>query len=182
MSGCTAVVAFRHGNQLYVANAGDSRCCLCRADGSALPLSDDHKPQADGELRRIEAAGGFVNQVGRINGNLNLSRSLGDLKYKQVTVGSAGQPVGREGQMITAEPDVTVTTLRPGDRFFVLACDGVWDLLSCQELCDFISTRLDRGMGAVDIIKDVFAHCVAPDVKQTQGLGGDNMSCVIVLL
>lgn len=29
------------------------------------------------------AAGGFVNSFGRINGNLNLSRSLGDLKYKQ---------------------------------------------------------------------------------------------------
>jgi hypothetical protein len=35
-------------------------------------------------MSRIVNAGGFVNAVGRINGNLNLSRSLGDLKYKQV--------------------------------------------------------------------------------------------------
>ena len=34
-------------------------------------------------MDRIVAAGGFVNQVGRVNGNLNLSRAIGDLKYKQ---------------------------------------------------------------------------------------------------
>jgi hypothetical protein len=43
-----------------------------------------HRCHQDRELKRIEAAGGFVNAVGRVNGNLNLSRSLGDLKYKQV--------------------------------------------------------------------------------------------------
>lgn len=182
VSGCTAVVAFRKGNQLYVANAGDSRCCLCRADGTALPLSEDHKPMAEGERSRIEAAGGFVNQVGRVNGNLNLSRSLGDLKYKQVKQGRDGQPVGREGQMITAEPDLTVTTLQPGDQFFVMACDGVWDIMSCQEICDFVRERLARGLDTVQIIKEIFAHCIAPDVKMTQGLGGDNMSAVLVLL
>lgn len=29
-SGCTAVVALLQGNKLYVANAGDSRCIVCR--------------------------------------------------------------------------------------------------------------------------------------------------------
>lgn len=29
-SGCTAVVALLQGNELYVANAGDSRCIVCR--------------------------------------------------------------------------------------------------------------------------------------------------------
>jgi serine/threonine protein phosphatase PrpC len=65
------------------------------------PLSFDHKPTQERELTRIVAAGGFVNQFGRVNGNLNLSRSIGDLKYKQVP----GIPPS--GQMITAEPDIT---------------------------------------------------------------------------
>jgi hypothetical protein len=51
-------------------------------------------------MSRIRNAGGFVNQFGRVNGNLNLSRSIGDLKYKQVP----GIPPS--GQMITAEPDI----------------------------------------------------------------------------
>ena len=36
-------------------------------------------------------------------------------------------------QIITAEPDVTLTQLEAGDRFFILACDGVWDCLSNQQ-------------------------------------------------
>jgi serine/threonine protein phosphatase PrpC len=54
----------------------------------------------DRELHRITNAGGFVNQFGRVNGNLNLSRSIGDLKYKQVP------GIHPSGQMITAEPDI----------------------------------------------------------------------------
>jgi serine/threonine protein phosphatase PrpC len=174
-SGCTAVVAFKVGQRLYVANAGDSRCCLCRG-GVAVPLSEDHKPQSETERSRIEAAGGFVSLQGRVNGNLNLSRSLGDLKYKQV------KRVLREGQMITAEPDVTVTDLVPQDRFFVLACDGVWDIMSCQQICDFVSERLNKGMGTVEIIDQIFQRCIADDIKTSGGLGGDNQTCVIVLL
>lgn len=73
---------------------------LCRAGGRAEALSFDHKPQQNRELSRIKNAGGFVNQFGRVNGNLNLSRSIGDLKYKQVP------GIHPAGQMITAEPDI----------------------------------------------------------------------------
>ena len=52
------------------------------------------------EMSRITRAGGFVNQFGRVNGNLNLSRSIGDLKYKQVP------GISPADQMITAEPDI----------------------------------------------------------------------------
>jgi hypothetical protein len=51
-------------------------------------------------MNRITNSGGFVNQFGRVNGNLNLSRSIGDLKYKQVPGISPAE------QMITAEPDI----------------------------------------------------------------------------
>lgn len=89
-----------NGKTLTVANAGDSRVVLCRAGGVTLPMSFDHKPMQDTEMRRITQAGGFVNQFGRVNGNLNLSRSIGDLKYKQVPNITPAQ------QMITAEPDI----------------------------------------------------------------------------
>ena len=52
MAGCTAVVALIKGSTLYVANAGDSRCVLGRK-GTALPMSFDHKPENNEELRRI---------------------------------------------------------------------------------------------------------------------------------
>ena len=83
------------------------------------------------EARRIEAAGGFVNGVGRVNGNLNLTRSIGDLKYKQSTEASPAD------QMITAQPDVRRFELAADDEFMVLACDGIWDCMSSQECVDF---------------------------------------------
>lgn len=98
-AGATAVVAVVVGKTLMVANAGDSRAVMCR-DGGAFPLSYDHKPQQEEEMNRIRKAGGFVNQFGRVNGNLNLSRSIGDLKYKQAYFLPPAE------QMITAEPDL----------------------------------------------------------------------------
>jgi serine/threonine protein phosphatase PrpC len=99
-AGCTAIVAVITGRTLTVANAGDSRAVLCRGGGETYALSYDHKPQQEIEINRINKAGGFVNEFGRVNGNLNLSRSLGDLKYKQVP----GVPP--PDQIITAEPDI----------------------------------------------------------------------------
>jgi hypothetical protein len=83
LAGCTAIVAVVIGKTLIVANAGDSRGTMYRR-GQAVALSEDHKPLQERELSRIKGAGGFVNFAGRVNGNLNLSRSLGDLKYKQL--------------------------------------------------------------------------------------------------
>lgn len=68
-------------NDLYVANAGDSRSVLCTG-GKAKEMSKDHKPDDEKERERIIKAGGYVTD-GRINGNLNLSRAIGDLEYKK---------------------------------------------------------------------------------------------------
>lgn len=81
-AGCTAVVAVVLGQDLYVANAGDSRCVLCHGN-ITMKLTVDHKPTNPGEEKRIVDAGGFVTE-GRVNGCLNLSRAIGDMNYKQV--------------------------------------------------------------------------------------------------
>jgi serine/threonine protein phosphatase PrpC len=127
-AGATAIAAVLVGRTLTVANAGDSRAVLCRgtttntsssddhpyhhqrssrntnpssfSNYQTIALSLDHKPMNPEELYRIVNAGGFVNSFGRINGNLNLSRSIGDLKYKQ------GSHLPMAQQMITAEPDI----------------------------------------------------------------------------
>ncbi|CAE7650338.1 unnamed protein product, partial [Symbiodinium microadriaticum] len=147
-AGCTACVALKHGSDLFVANAGDSRAVLCRGDGSVHALSFDHKPNDSVELNRIVAAGGFVNHVGRVNGNLNLSRAIGDLKYKQ------SHHLTRPEQIISGDPDVTVTALLPDDKFFLIACDGIWDCFSNQEAVDFVRTRIEAGKELSAILGD----------------------------
>ena len=79
-TGCTAVVVLITPDHFICANAGDSRSIISRSD-KVVALSEDHKPDNLPEKKRIEAAGGFVEE-NRVNGSLNLSRSLGDFEYK----------------------------------------------------------------------------------------------------
>ena len=80
-TGCTACVVLITETEIFCANAGDSRCVLSNS-GKAIEMSIDHKPELPTERTRIEKAGGFVEE-NRVKGILNLSRSLGDLEYKQ---------------------------------------------------------------------------------------------------
>ena len=85
-TGCTATVVLVTKTDYYCANAGDSRSVLARSGQGnlMLALSEDHKPDNAEEKARIMAAGGFVEE-NRVNGSLNLSRSIGDFEYKSNT-------------------------------------------------------------------------------------------------
>jgi serine/threonine protein phosphatase PrpC len=80
--GCTANVLMIVENMLICANAGDSRA-VAAEQGRAVPLSFDHKPNLKKERERIYKAGSTVNVEGRIDGNLNLSRAIGDIAHKK---------------------------------------------------------------------------------------------------
>ena len=172
-AGCTSVVAVRVGMELTVANAGDSRAVLCREGGITEALSEDHKPLQEREASRIQAAGGFVNQFGRVNGNLNLSRSIGDLKYKQVP----GIPPAQ--QMITAEPDICRVTLQPGDEFLILGCDGIWDCLTNEEAVRYVRDRIGTRT-PVEIGREMLDEIISDDPRASQGIGGDNMTVMVI--
>lgn len=177
-SGCTAVVAIVSASKIYVANAGDSRGVLCRG-GSTVPLSFDHKPSQEREIARITGAGGFVTEANghhRVNGNLNLSRSLGDMKYKQ------NQDLPWTHQLISAEPDIIIEDIRDEDEFFVLACDGIWDVMSNEQCIEFIRERMQRRPRPPlsEICEDALAYCLTSDPKASRGIGSDNMTMVIV--
>ena len=176
-AGATAIVAVLKGNELYVANAGDSRGVLCRGT-RAVALSHDHKPSLDAERTRIEAAGGFLSDIAgmcRVNGNLNLSRAIGDLRYK------CNAELMPKDQIITAEPDVTTFTIQPDDRFFILACDGVWDVMDNQQVVDFVLSGLKEDKGVSEISAELLDRCLAMDPKLTRGVGCDNMTCLIAV-
>ena len=169
--GCTSVVALIQGDRLYVANAGDSRCVLSRA-GKAVPMSEDHKPDLPEENRRIREAGAVVIE-GRVNGNINLSRSLGDLEYKN------NPSVSAERQAVTALPDIRVQQLTSDDKFIVLCCDGIWDILSSQECVTFVADKLTT-KGLKETAEDLCDRCLARSTMENEGRGCDNMTAVIV--
>uniref|UniRef100_L7M8T6 protein-serine/threonine phosphatase n=1 Tax=Rhipicephalus pulchellus TaxID=72859 RepID=L7M8T6_RHIPC len=173
-SGCTAVVGLVRGHHLVVANAGDSRCVVCRS-GQALDMSLDHKPEDAAEYNRIRNAGGRVTKEGRVNGGLNLSRAIGDHAYKR------NKDLELRDQMITALPDVKALDIDPAtDEFMVLACDGIWNNMTSQEVVDFVKRELDKGTRPLSAICEMlFDACLAPDTTG-DGTGCDNMTCIIV--
>ena len=79
-TGTTACVVLITPTEIFCSNAGDSRAVLCR-DSKAVPLSEDHKPDNDEEIKRISKANHMV-EDSRVDGNLALSRAFGDFQYK----------------------------------------------------------------------------------------------------
>ncbi|CCX33061.1 Similar to Protein phosphatase 2C homolog 2; acc. no. Q09172 [Pyronema omphalodes CBS 100304] len=170
VSGCTASTALIAGKTIYVANAGDSRTVL-GVKGRAKPLSFDHKPQNEGEKARITAAGGFVD-FGRVNGNLALSRAIGDFEFKNIQLPP-------EQQIVTAYPDVVVHEISEDDEFLVVACDGIWDCQSSQAVVEFVRRGIAAKQPLEKICENMMDNCLASN-SETGGVGCDNMTMLIV--
>ena len=177
-TGCTAcVMGIDESNKkIYFANAGDSRVILCRK-GKAEEGSHDHKPEIESEKKRIYNADGWVSK-GRVKEILNLTRGFGDLEYKQ------NKKLKPEEQMITANPDIKIVDYDENIDFIIIACDGIWDCLSNQEACDFVSKRLKTNpeIKLSEIIEEMFDCIITKDTYNNEtGIGCDNMTCIIVL-
>jgi len=171
-TGCTATACLIDEKYMYFVNAGDSRSVLVRK-GVAYPMSEDHKPELEVEKTRIYKAEGWVSE-GRVKGNLNLSRSLGDLEYKQ------NKKLSAKDQMITAFPDVNKVEITDDCEFIICACDGIWDCKTNQQAADFVIARLKKKMSLPAIIEDLLDDCLSSDLSTNEGIGGDNMTCIII--
>ncbi|XP_017058922.1 probable protein phosphatase 2C T23F11.1 [Drosophila ficusphila] len=172
-AGSTAVVVLIRERRLYCANAGDSRAIAC-ISGVVQALSVDHKPNDEAETRRILAGGGWV-EFNRVNGNLALSRALGDFIYKKNSLKSP------EEQIVTANPDVEIRDITDDWEFVLLACDGIWDVMTSAEVGQFVRRRICEGLEPQAICEDLMNSCLSPD-GQMGGLGGDNMTVILVCL
>lgn len=180
MAGCTANVCLIVNGKIYCANAGDSRTVCWSTNNqhakTVIPLSYDHKPDGDIEKKRISKAGGFIIE-GRVNGNLNLSRALGDLEYKK---NAALKP---EEQLISPFPDVMERQITANDEFLLMGCDGIWEMLTEQDLCENVALRYSQkkpGEKLEVCAEHVLDKSLAPDTSN--GTGCDNMSCIVIYL
>lgn len=254
-SGTTSCVVVITPDSIVCANAGDSRAVFARrpetpasspsssqndrtdrnvvtAVGKAIPLSFDHKPDDEEEEKRVRNAGGYVTG-GRVEGDLAVSRGLGDFRFKQMAVvlnntqlypednevtspqsvsndttasdtnaptdmatddedeGHADQPIVLNDSMrnkplefqpgdqkVSPIPDVTIHMRNyERDEYVVVACDGIWDVLSNQqcisELDDIMYAEGERDLGLVS--EEILDTCLRYGSK-------DNMTAIIVQL
>ena len=168
-SGCTAVAAIVSPSHIVVANAGDSRSVLAKG-GNMIPMSFDHKPYHAEETERIEKAGGCVS-MRRVNGDLAVSRALGDFNYKQAPgMGPAEQP-------ISSEADIKIEVRDGYEEFLVIACDGIWDVMENDEVTDYLRENLLHYQEASLPISN--AACDIVDTCLVKG-SRDNMSAMVI--
>jgi len=151
---------------LIIANCGDSRSLVCTA-GKPVLATQDHKPSNELEKERIQNAGGSV-MIQRVNGSLAVSRALGDFEYKNV------DGKGPTEQLVSPEPEFYVKPREEdSDQFLVLACDGVWDVMSNEDICNFIIHRMKVHDNLETICNEVIDTCLYKGSR-------DNMSIIII--
>jgi len=175
-SGCTAVAALLLGARLYVANLGDARCVLCRA-GEALAMSEDHSPDRPDEVMRVQGAGGFV-ENGRVMGKIAVARAFGDAKFKDPE-SSILKPHGVSRPVVSAEPDFVIKDVDgEGNEFLLLACDGLFDVMTNQAATDFVRERLAAGsaLPAICEVRVVVVPACMPALLAPRLLGTDRLT------
>jgi len=165
-SGSTCVVVLLTPSHIIGCNAGDSRAVLRRA-GGILPLSFDHKPSEVSEKDRITEAGGYV-KARRVDGDLAVSRALGDFVYKT----NDAMPANK--QKVIANPDFVVYPRSEEDEFIILACDGIWDVATSKQCADLVQQLTMEGESDLGVIcEEALDTCLKRNSK-------DNMTILLV--
>lgn len=115
MGGSTALCAVIKDGKIYVANVGDSRAVIVSETG-VKTLNNLHDFSNKSEETAVGERGGVIIERGvvkRLQGELAISRSIGDFNYKDY---------------ISAAPEISEHTITPNDNFLLLATDGYWNV------------------------------------------------------
>lgn len=169
IAGSTAITLIRYNylgkEKIQIFNVGDCRAVMCK-DGLAIPLTKDHKPHWPEETERLKNIItlynlpdkiGFYDGDWRIHG-LSVSRSFGDIDSTPY---------------ITHQPDSFSYILSAKDKFIILACDGLWDVMENHEAVNFVLEKIKYGDARENIALQLAKRAI--DKGST-----DNVSVVII--
>ncbi|KAG5493989.1 hypothetical protein JKF63_01822 [Porcisia hertigi] len=175
-SGSVCAVALIIDDKLVVGNVGDAEVVLSR-DGKPIVLTVRHNISSNpSEEERIRSVGGKVchHRVGHPNYNpavvsLAVTRAIGDAGFKLAKY-TDGKLSG-----VIATPETSVTRLTDEDEFLVIGCDGLWDVMTYEEVVGFCYQRFQRGEPA---------QCIAEKLVQAALTKGstDNVTAMLVHL
>ncbi|CAL5432933.1 unnamed protein product [Camellia sinensis] len=164
-NGAIPPIKYNDGSKLAVSNG--------LAHFSAKELTTDHHPDRDDERSRVESAGGHILEwggVSRVNGQLAVSRAIGDISFKSYGVISA--PELTDWQPLTSN-----------DSYLVVASDGIFEKLSPQGVCDLLWEFHNNGTVRSDLSASCsysLADCIVNSALEKGSI--DNMAAVVVPL
>ena len=194
-SGSCGIMALIQKNKLIIANVGDSRLVLFKKN-SLYFSTEDHKPGSPSEKTRIEKGGGMVYQTPSLiplrqngkeieppwrvlPGRLSVSRTFGDVEAKN-------EKFGGMKNVVVALPDITEIELDEDFNFMVLGCDGIFDVLSNEEILECIKIVLKEkeinDLNNVNI-SELCGYIADMIIKSSLAKDSyDNVSCIVVAI
>ena len=108
-------------------------------------------------------------------GKLAVSRAIGDSQFKRLK-GKLMTDFSISSPLVIPDPDVTCTKIKPNeDEFIILACDGLWDVLTSQEAVDLVKKDLLQGMSVDNICEHLVNHALQIGSR-------DNVTAMVVML
>ena len=124
-SGTAAVDFFIRGNDVFTANAGDSRAIVVSKTGFKQ-LSVDHRVDDSAERERVLQTGASISYPYVMRGaqGLMTTRSIGDRYFR---------PAG-----VISTPFTTHHAISNDDMLLISASDGLWDVMTSGEVCDMV--------------------------------------------
>ena len=195
-SGSCGIMALIQKNKLIIANVGDSRLVLFKKN-SLYFSTEDHKPGSPSEKTRIEKGGGMVYQTPSLiplhqngkeieppwrvlPGRLSVSRTFGDVEAKN-------EKLGGMKNVVVALPDITEIELDEDFNFMVLGCDGIFDVLSNEEILECVKIVLKEKKEINDLnnvnISELCGYIADMIIKSSLAKDSyDNVSCIVVAI
>jgi protein phosphatase 1L len=141
-SGTTALFAMVINNALWITNVGDSRAVLGK-DDETIQLSEDAKPPIEKYQKEIMERGGFV-QWKRVDGSLDMARSIGDIDHPSVS----GRPFIQKFELNKLDSEEK--------NFLILATDGLWDVIGSKEAVELCQRADSTKAMATDLVSAAY--------------------------
>ena len=194
-SGSCGIIALIQQNKLIIANVGDSRLVLFKKS-SLFFSTEDHKPGSPSEKSRIEKAGGTIYQTPSLfplhqngkeietpwrvlPGRLSVSRTFGDVEAKNENLGGMKN-------VVVALPDITEIELNDDFNFLVLGCDGIFDVLSNEEILECVKIAIKekdiKDLTNVNL-SELCGYIADMIIKSSLAKDSyDNVSCIVIAI
>ena len=195
-SGSCGIIAMIQKNKCIIANVGDSRLVIYK-NNKVFFSTEDHKPGSNIEKERIMKAGGKIYQTPSLfplyqngkeieipwrvlPGRLSVSRTFGDVEAKN-------EKFGGNKNVIVALPDITEIELNEEFNLIVLGCDGIFDVLSNEEILECIKIVLkEKNINEINDNVNISELCgdfAEMIIKSSLAKDSfDNVSCVVIAI
>ena len=191
-TGSTGIILFLGDKNIYIANAGNSRCLVINKDGTLINKTKDHTINEPEEKKRVELARSFNEEEekkkeedGVKTEYLDSTRGFGDWEFK------GNEWIDQKDQEISVEPEILEVPIKDV-QYLIMGSHGMFECGKDNENDDTVNTQIctffmDEIKKNADkpyskIIEEYFEKII-PDKNDGNNIKGlDNMSCIVVNL